>query len=288
MAEKSVGILEQLERATSDEEMLVALSLLPKTDIDLEDCFGCIKWQFIHRLLISSDKEMSLLGLHIWTKFYEVGRTKSKWLKRIPAVVKLAEREDALQILISALSEKKSWGFYTEVEFDFIASLDNELSLFFVETLIDMDADMDLSVFLSTCARMMLRGDSLIFHALVIAVKLLTLPTFNSDTVFKHLFIFNLACRRLLSSKLSKKNTEAALVLIALLGDHSNQTFLDINPVDPKDIEREEKFIKEAEKKALLREQDVERLIENMENLQKKDPDDGVDKAVPSSIILGH
>jgi Neurochondrin len=104
------SVLQQLQQASTDEERLVALAILPRilrhdNQEMMLKAFDAIPWKFLNRLLISRDegKLMAETGLHIWAAFTPLPmlQSRSELLKRIPACARLiADVDDELKVLI--------------------------------------------------------------------------------------------------------------------------------------------------------------------------------------------
>ena len=92
------SVLENLKSSSSNEDLLLALSLLPKVlnpdnEFEVEQAFETIPWKFVHQMMVT--KGMEPVGVYIWQAFCVPKYVKHKnIMKRLEPATKLLCRQD--------------------------------------------------------------------------------------------------------------------------------------------------------------------------------------------------
>ncbi|KAJ3251591.1 hypothetical protein HK103_002235 [Boothiomyces macroporosus] len=252
-----------LDNAETDEDILVALTILPRvldpTDAsNVKRAFSHIPWKFIHRMMISpiTDGLMQTIAVRIWTCFCtEEFSKKSKLLKRIKPASKLLRSSLDLEIkilimrsLIDLLQESVAIEFYDSEVLENVgsqATVISELFLHFAQSAILV---MEPGLFVSPLSLLLYSDSKFKFRSIPILIALFANPNLNLGIVNKGLPILKSSIKSILASKLPKEITEQVLVLISIISTHFKD-FIHPNTFTELDISMQDMGV--GEKKSL-------------------------------------
>jgi hypothetical protein len=191
-------VLSQLEEAETDEQHLVALTMLPRilthdNPKDMIKAANAIPWKFINRLLTTRDDGMMMptIGLDIWSFFTQISHIP-QILKRIPTCISLVKDmpescQPVLQSLVElSISTDGCNALASQTVFDFFQTIlnsndESHISLVIIiisnmlEKIIEYESNVNLSnLFLVNLGNICRTSQSqLKFEAIELCVKLL-------------------------------------------------------------------------------------------------------------------
>ncbi|KAJ3274149.1 hypothetical protein HDV01_003432 [Terramyces sp. JEL0728] len=224
-----------LDNAETDEDILVALTILPRilqpADADnVKRAFSHIPWKFIHRMMISpiTDGLMQIIAIRIWTCFCtkEFGK-KSKLLKRIkPASnllnsnIELEIKELVLRALIDLIQEEEAAVYYEPAVLENIGQISTtlpELYLHFVQFCIPK---FETGLFIAPLSHLLQSDHKFKFQTVPVLIAIWANPNIDIDQASKALPELKSTIKAIMASKLTKDVSEQILVLLALIATH--------------------------------------------------------------------
>lgn len=154
-----------MDNASTDEELMVALTLLPRllnpeNKQEMELSFSHIPWSFVSRLLKATEKQLNCIGISIWCGFCEAPFYKhKKYMKRLLPVTALLSRTDRQlqENILRCISTLVKGGIPLEMDvWENIVSIeDHELFLEFLLILFSCNSEIDgevAEILLKRCA----------------------------------------------------------------------------------------------------------------------------------------
>ncbi|KAJ3325025.1 hypothetical protein HDV06_005614 [Boothiomyces sp. JEL0866] len=224
-----------LDNAETDEDILVALTILPRvlqpTDTaNIKNAFAHIPWKFIHRMMISpiTDGLMQTIAVRIWTSFCcpEFSK-KSKLLKRIKPASQLLQSLLDLEIkkiimhsLIDLVQENEALSYYEPAVFENInsqACVFPELYLHFVQSAIQF---VEPGQFIAPLSLILHRDSKLKFQTIPTLIGIFTHPMLDKKVGHSGLPVLKSSIKSILASKLTKDISEKVLILVSLITTH--------------------------------------------------------------------